>query len=85
MSAGEFARLKHEVEVRQVEVDRAFVKLDDYVRKHYQEPGRGASTESAPESAEEKVVLLEHLMEAMSRLNGSYRDYTAILEKKIGF
>ena len=77
--------MKHEVEVRQVEVDRAFAKLDEYVRKHYPRAGRGASTGSTPENAEEKVVLLEHVMEAMSRLNGSYRDYVAVLEKKVGF
>ena len=77
--------MKHEVEVGQVEVDKAFAKLDDYVRKHYQVAGRGSPTGPAAKDAEEKVVLLEHLMKAMSRLNGSYRDYVKALEKKIGF
>jgi len=31
----------------------------------------------------EKVVLLERLMEAMSRLNAAYREYVQALEKKI--
>ena len=83
MKAEEFARLKHEVETRQTHVDKAFVMLDDFVRKH--EEGQNSSIESARKEAEEKVVLLERLMEEMSRLNASYREYVQVLEKKVGF
>jgi hypothetical protein len=85
LNAEEFARLKHEVETRQTNVDLAFARLDDFARRHDREAGRDSSTGSARNEAEEKVVLLERLMEAMSRLNASYRDYVQALEKKVGF
>jgi hypothetical protein len=82
LNTEEIARLKHEIGTRQVNVDKAFAMLDDFVRKH--ERGRDSLTGSARKEAEEKVVLLERLMEAMSRLNASYRDYVQVLEKEIG-
>jgi hypothetical protein len=83
LKAEEFARLKHQVETRQTNVDKAFAMLDDFVRKH--EEGQDSSIGSARKEAEEKVVLLERLMEEMSRLNASYREYVQVLEKKVGF
>jgi hypothetical protein len=82
LNTEEISRLKHEIGTRQVNVDKAFVMLDDFVRKH--ERGRDSLTGSPRKEAEEKVVLLERLMEAMSRLNASYRDYVQVLEKEIG-
>lgn len=83
LKAEEFARLKHEVETRQTNVDKAFATLDDFVREH--EEGQDSPIGSAHKEAEEKVILLERLMEEMSRLNASYRDYVQALEKKVGF
>ena len=83
MKAEGFARLKHDVESRQTNVDKAFAMLDDFVREH--EEGQESPIGSAHKEAEEKVILLERLMEEMSRLNASYRDYVLALEKKVGF
>ncbi|HYC12450.1 MAG TPA: hypothetical protein VEC02_07350 [Nitrososphaerales archaeon] len=33
MATVEFARLKHDIESKQVQVDRAFARLDDFVRE----------------------------------------------------
>jgi hypothetical protein len=83
LKAEEFARLKHEVETRQTSADKAFAMLDDLVQKHDDQAGRDAYSEIARKEMGEKVVLLERLMEAMSRLNASYREYVQALEKKI--
>ena len=85
MSTVEFARLKHEIDSRQAQVDRAFARLDDFVREHEGKAELAPSTESEYKGAEEKLVILEHLMEAMSKLNASYKVYTQMLEKTIGF
>ena len=85
MRAEEFARLKHEVETRQADVDKAFAMLDDFVRKHDEQAGRDTPSEIARKGMGEKVVLLERLMEEMSRLNAAYREYVQALEKKVGF
>lgn len=85
MSAEEFARLKHDIESGQVEVDRAFMRLDDYVRRQGGKTELGSSTESPSQEGSERYVLLEHLMEAMSRLNASYKMYVKMLEKRVGF
>jgi hypothetical protein len=85
LSAEELARLKYEVETRQANVDVVFGKLDEFVQRHSTEAGRESSIESALRTAEEKVVLLERLIGAMSKLNASYRDYVQALEKKVGF
>jgi hypothetical protein len=77
--------MKHEIETRQVDVDRTFARLDDFLRKHGEEAESDSSTGPVGREAEEKLVLLERLMEAMSRLNASYRFYVQVLEKKIGF
>ena len=77
--------MKHEVETRQTYVDNAFAMLDDFVQKHDDQAGRDTSSEVARREMGEKVVLLERLMEEMSRLNASYRDYVQALEKKVGF
>jgi hypothetical protein len=81
----EFARLKHEVETRQTHVDKAFAMLDDFVQKHDDQAGLDTSSEIARREMGEKVVLLERLMEEMSGLNASHRDYVQVLEKKVGF
>jgi hypothetical protein len=85
LKAEEFARLKHEVETRQTNVDKAFAMLDDFVQKHNNQAGRDTSSETARKEMGEKVVLLERLMEEMSGLNASYREYVHVLEKKVGF
>jgi len=85
LKAEEFARLKHEVETRQTNVDKAFAMLDDFVQKHNDKAGRDTSSETARKEMGEKVVLLERLMEEMSGLNASYREYVHVLEKKVGF
>jgi hypothetical protein len=84
LNADEFARLKHDVETRQVSVDKAFARLDDFTRRLEGERRRDSSIGSTRNEVEEKVVLLERLMEAMSRLNASYRDYVQVLEKELG-
>ena len=85
MSAVEFARLKHDIESRQVQVDRAFARLDDFVRQHEGKETSVKSAESEHSAAMERLVILEHLMEAMSKLNASYKVYTQMLEKRAGF
>jgi hypothetical protein len=85
LSAEEFARLKHDIESKQVEVDRAFARLDDFVRKHDDEAKLDSSPKSFSQQAKERLALLEHLMEAMSRLNASYKIYVKMLEERIGF
>jgi hypothetical protein len=85
LSAEEFARLKHDIESKQMEVDRAFARLDDFVRKHNDETELDSSTKSSSQEAKERYALLEHLTEAMSRLNASYRMYVKMLEERIGF
>lgn len=85
MSAEEFARLKHDIESRQVEVDRAFAQLDDFGHEHNGKAELEASTKSSSQQAKERLALLEHLMQAMSKLNASYKIYVELLEKKIGF
>ena len=85
MNAKEFARLKHEVGTRQTNVDKAFAMLDDFVQKHEGQAGRDTSSEISRKEMGEKVVLLERLMEEMSRLNAAYREYVQVLEKVAGF
>jgi hypothetical protein len=85
LNAEEFARLKHEIGTRQTNVDKAFAMLDDFVRKHDGQAGRDTSSEIARKEVGEKVVLLERLMEEMSRLNAAYREYVQVLEKVAGF
>ena len=85
MSAEEFARLKHDIESKQAEVDRAFARFDDFVRKHNGEAELDLSAKSFSQQAKERLALLEHLMEAMSRLNASYKIYVKMLEERIGF
>ena len=85
MSAEEFARLKHDIESRQVEVDRAFARLDDFVHEHDERTELDSSTKSFSRQAKERLALVERLMEAMSKLNASYKIYVELLEKKIGF
>jgi hypothetical protein len=85
LNARDFARLKHDVETKQVNVDKAFARLDDFARRHEMEGGPSSSIGSARNETEEKVVLLERLMEAMSRLNAAYREYVQVLEKGLGF
>lgn len=82
MSAEEFARLKHDIESRQVEVDRAFARLDDF--EHAGEADSD-STESSGRQAGERLALLESLMETMSKLNASYKVYVELLERRVGF
>jgi uncharacterized protein YsxB (DUF464 family) len=85
LKAEEFARLKHEVETRQTYVDKAFATLDDFVQKHDDQAERDTPSEIARKEMGEKVVLLERLIEEMSRLNASYGEYVQVLEKKVGF
>jgi len=85
LSAEEFARLKHDIESRQVEVDRAFARLDDFVHEHNGKTELDSSTRSFSQQAKERLALVEHVMEAMSKLNASYKIYVDLLEKKIGF
>jgi len=64
-------------------MSKAFAMLDDLVQKHDGQAGRDKSSEIARKGVGEKVVLLERLMEKMSRLNAAYREYVRALEKKI--
>ena len=82
LTAEEFARLKNLVETRKRDVDKAFAMLDDYFRK---QEGSSTSIASPRTEGDEKLVLLERVMEAMSRLNAAYRDYVQVLEKEIGY
>lgn len=84
LSAEELARLKHDIESGQIEVDRAFRRFDDYVYRHNSRTALGSSTLSSLE-AKERYDLLERLMEAMSKLNASYKTYVKMLEKRTGF
>jgi len=85
LSTVEFARLKHDIDSKQVQVDRAFARLDDFVREHEGKASPAPTDETECNNAREKLVIVEHLMEAMSKLNASYKAYTQILEKSIGF
>lgn len=85
MSAEEFARLKHDIETRQVAVDKAFAMFDDFQRKHNGGAETDFSIGSVSKEAKQRLDLLEHLMEAMSRLNASYKTYVQMLEERIGF
>ena len=85
MSSAEFARLKHDIESKQVLVDRAFARLDDFVREHEGKTNLVPSAEQECVDAKEKLVILERLMEAMSRLNASYKAYAQMLEKGTRF
>ena len=80
----EFARSRHDIESKQVLVDRAFARLDDFVREH-EGKANLPSAEQECVDAKEKLVILERLMEAMSKLNASYKAYTQVLEKSMGF
>jgi uncharacterized protein YsxB (DUF464 family) len=55
------------------------------VQKHDGQAGQDTSSEITRKEMGEKVVLLERLMEEMSRLNASYKEYVQVLEKKVGF
>jgi len=84
LSAEEFARLKHDIESKQIEVDEAFARLDAFDRKRDSERELDPS-ESLSQQATERLALLERLMEAMSKLNAAYKIYVKMLEKRIGF
>jgi len=81
----EFARLKHDIESKQVQVDRAFARLDDFVREGEGRTRLAPSAESECSNAKEKLVMLERLMEAMFKLNAPYKAYTQMLERTLGF
>jgi len=81
----ELARLKHDIDSKQVQVDKAFVRLDDFVREHEGKVSLAPTDEKERNIAREKLVIVEHLMEAMSKLNASYKAYTQLLEKRAGF
>jgi hypothetical protein len=85
LSAEEFARLKRDIDSKQVEVDKAFVRFDDFARIHNGEAELNSSTMSVSQQNKERLALLEQLMEAMSRLNASYKIYVKMLEERIGF
>jgi hypothetical protein len=85
LSTVEFARLKHDIDSRQVQVDKAFARLDDFVREHERKASLAQKDEMECKNAREKLVIVEHLMEAMSKLNASYKAYTQLLEKRAGF
>jgi hypothetical protein len=85
LSTVEFARLKHDIESKQAQVDRAFASLDDFVQEREGKANLTPSAESECNNAKEKLVILGHLMETMSKLNASYKVYTQMLEKTIGF
>ena len=63
--------MKHDIESEQAEVDRAFARLDDHVRKHGGKTELDPSTKSSNQEAAERYALLVHLMEAMSKSNAS--------------
>jgi hypothetical protein len=77
--------LKHDIESKKVQVDKAFAKLDDLVRVQEGKANPPPSTEQECHDAKEKLVVLGRLMEAMSKLNASYKAYTQMLEEHIGF
>ena len=68
-----------------MQVDRAFARLDDFAREHKRKADLDTSAEKGRDDAKEELVILERLMEAMSKLNASYKVYTQMLEKRIGF
>jgi len=76
--------LKHDSESKQVQVDRTFAKLDDFVWAQEGKASPAPSTEQECHDAKEKLVV-ERLMKAMSKLNASYKAYTQLLEKRAGF
>jgi len=84
LSTVEFARLKHDIDSKKVQVDKAFARLDDFVRGHEGKANSAQSAESECNELREKLVILERLMEAMSKLNASYKVYTQMLEKSLG-
>jgi len=59
--------------------------LGDVVQKHDRQAGLDTSSEIARKEIGEKIVLLERLMEEMSRLYAAYREYVQVLEKVAGF
>ena len=59
--------------------------LGDVVQKHDGQAGLDTSSEIARKEIGEKIVLLERLMEGMSRLYAAYREYVQVLEKVAGF
>jgi hypothetical protein len=85
LSTVEFARLKHDIDSKQVQVDKAFSRLDDFVREHEGKAGLPQTDETECRNAREKLIVVERLMEAMSKLNASYKAYTQLLEKRAGF
>jgi hypothetical protein len=85
LSTVEFARLKHDIDSKQVQVDRALARLDDFVREHEGKASLVQTDETECNNAREKLVVVEHLMEVMSKLNASYKAYTQMLEKRAGF
>lgn len=85
MSAEEFARLKNDIETYQKDVDAAFGRLDDFLRRSGRQARGGTSTKSASQANGERLVLLERLMEATTRLNAAYKKYVLLLEKRVGF
>jgi hypothetical protein len=85
MSAEEFASLKNEIETHQADVDAAFGRLDDFLRRSGRQTRGDTSTESASQTNGERLVLLERLVEAMTRLNAAYKKYVLLLEKRVGY
>lgn len=85
MSAEELARLKGEIETYQAEVDAAFGRLDDFLRRSGKQASEETSTNSASQMTGDRLALYERLMEAMTRLNASYKKYVRLLERRIGF
>ncbi len=77
--------MKDEIETYQVEVDAAFGRLDDLLSRSRRQASEDASAESASQATGERLVLLEKLMEAMTRLNAAYKKYVRLLEERIGF
>jgi hypothetical protein len=85
LSTIEFARLKHDIDSKQVQVDKAFAGLEDFVREHEGKACLVQTDETECKKAREKLIIVERLMEAMSKLNASYKAYTQLLEKRAGF
>ena len=85
MSAEELARLKDQIEKHQVEVDAAYGRLDDFLRKSGRQAPQDTSNKSASQARGDRLVPYEKLMEAMTRLNAAYKEYVRLLERKIGF
>jgi len=85
LSAAEFAGLKQDIESKQAQVDRAFARLDDFVREREGRADPDPSARRESDDAKEKLAITERVMEAMSRLNASYKIYVKMLEERIGF